>query len=151
MMVVIVAAAALSARAATAAPAVPQVAGTWLIEGTIEESDCDFPGSPFEEEATFTNIGSVARDGTVVNVDPAGGTQVGEAYRLPGNRYAIGFFGLLATGFGPTLLEVRGIGELINPGELTGTFTSYLTTVGGQPICSYSGSLNGSRLVPSAM
>lgn len=144
MIVLIVAAGGLSAAGAAAAPAVPKVAGTWLIEGTIQTSTCP---PPFVADFTFANIGSVARDGTVVNVDPAGGTQVGEAYRLPGDRYAIGFFGFV----GPSLLEVRGIGELVNPGELTGTFTGYLTPLQGGPACSYSGSLNGFRLVPSAV
>ncbi len=138
MILLVIAAGGLSAANA----AVPQVAGTWLITGTVEDTT---PGCP-PEGFTFANLASVARDGTVVNVDPAGGTQVGEASRLPGDRYAISFFGFL----GPNLLEVSGIGELDNPNELAGTFNSTLTLQGTE-VCAYSGSLTGSRLVPSAM
>jgi hypothetical protein len=82
---------------------------------------------------TFSNIFAITRGGTVINVAPGLGTQLGEAYRIEGNSFAIGFFGYLAPGI---MLEIQ---STLNLGEESGNFLALVYAADGTPICQYAG------------
>ncbi len=123
----------------------PKLAGVWEINGMPDPVDGDACG-PTDP---FTNLASIALDGTITNVDPAIGTGVGEGYRLGRKKYAVGFFGFIPIGPGITLrYEVQGTAKLLNSGEFEGRFRTTLTDPNGVlPACVYEGSISGTRLV----
>lgn len=133
----------LATGTASAGTAVPKIAGTWEIVGTPDAGGCG-PSTP------FTNVTTVTRDGTIINVDPALGATVGQAYKLGEKMYAIGFFGFISPAPGITLrLEVQSTLTPVNSGVAAGRFRSIVTDPNGMiPDCVYEGTISGTRLVP---
>ena len=135
----------LAAGEASAAPAVPKIAGTWEIVGTPDPGGCG-PTSP------FTGLTTITPDGYVTNVDPdpAVSATVGQAYKLGKKMYAIGFFGYLNPAPGITLhIEVQSTVTDSGPGEAAGRFRSIVTNPNGIfPECVYEGTITGTRLAP---
>jgi hypothetical protein len=133
------------AAGASAAPAVPKIAGTWEIVGTPDPGGCG-------PTSTFTGLTTITPDGFVTNVDadPAVSTTVGQAYKLGNKLYAIGFFGYLNPAPGITLrIEVQSTVTDSSPGEAAGRFRSIVTDPNGIfPDCVYEGTIAGTRLVP---
>ena len=129
----------LAATPATAGANVNKIKGTWEVAGNPE---------PTCGVGPFVNLVSIARGGTLVNVDPELGAGVGEVYRIGGKTFAAGFFGFINTGQAILRYEVSGKLKLVNDGYMTGTFTAVLLDPAGQPFCSYDGTLEGTRLVP---
>jgi hypothetical protein len=120
----------------------PQVAGTWQILGIPDEGGCG-PDDP------FGGIASISLDGTVVTADPFLGPGFGEAYRVSGDRYAVGFFISPAP---PVFFrtEVQSELELINQDQASGRFrTLFADPVSGEPFCVYEGDLTAQRLEPT--
>lgn len=132
----------LGAGQASAGWVGPRIAGVWEIVGTPDGPSCG-PTNP------FTNLATITIDGTITNVDPVLGASVGEAYRLGGRKYALGFFGFIPLGPGAVLrYEVQGTGKLINTGEVAGRFRTTITDPAGViPDCIYEGTITGTRLV----
>ena len=119
----------------------PKLAGVWEITGTPDAGGCG-PSNP------FTNLSTIAVDGTITNVDPEVGTAVGEGYKLGGKKYAVGFFGFIPVAPGITLrYEVQGTAVLVNDGEFKGKFRTTISDPAGVPTCTYEGTISGQRLV----
>lgn len=118
------------------------MAGTWETFGTPDPGQCG-------PTASFTNLTTITRDGTVVNVDPEVGTAVGNTYRIKKNRFAAGFFGFISPAPGITLkYEVQATAKLLNHGEFTGKFRTTIVDMAGViPDCTYEGVISGHRLV----
>ncbi len=135
--------ASLAASPANAAPNVGALAGTWEITGTPQPTACG-PAVP------FTNLTSIGRNGEIVNVDPAVGIGVGEAYRTGPKVYAVGFFGFITPAPGIMLkYEVQANATLVNSGEFNGQFRTIVTdTAGVIPDCVFEGDIVAFRQVP---
>jgi hypothetical protein len=118
---------------ARAVPALPSVVFLGEATGTVDPATdtCTMIGQPVPP--TFKNIFAITRGGTVINVAPGLGTQLGEVYRIEGNSFALGFFGYLAPG---VLLEIR---STLNLGEDSGDFLALVSQADGTPICQYAG------------
>ena len=116
---------------ASAATAVPKVAGTWEITGTPYPDGCG-PSS------SFTNVANISLGGQITNVDPLLGAFVGQAQKLSATDYGIGFFGYLSPAPGLVLnLEVQATLQLVNPGKAAGKFRSIITDPAGMRILSF--------------
>lgn len=118
------------------------LAGLWEITGTPDAGGCG-PQDP------FMNVVSIGADGTFTNVDPVVGTGVGEVFRIGPNEFGAGFFGYISVGPGPLLrYEVQGELARTNGGEFAGKFRTILTLAEtGTEVCTYEGTIAGSRLV----
>jgi len=113
------------------------------ITGTVDPQQDSCTGMGVPVPPSFTNLTSITSGGTVINVVPGLGTQLGEVYRLGPNQFAAGFFGYLPTPFGLLNLEVQ---STVDYATDTGIFLTLLTAPDGSPICEYGGSLSATRL-----
>ena len=129
-----------AAKNASAGSSVGILNGTWEVTGTPDSSPCAPP--------PFVNLVSITRDGKIINVDPEVGTGVGEAYRISRKTYVAGFFGFINTGQVILRYEVQGELKVINRGEIDGVFLSTIYDPANNPVCQYTGTLEGFRLVP---
>jgi hypothetical protein len=133
MLVLFIAAAGLAAGKASASPELPTVSFLGKAFGTVDPQTDTCSPIGFPVPATFENIFAITRSGTIINVAPGIGTQLGEIRRIGGNRFAVGFFGYLAPG---VQLEIRSTLDL---GEESGDFLALVTDANGELICQYAG------------
>ena len=127
----------VNAEPVPAAPGSP-LRGTWEIQGNPDPT-CNVP--------PFVNLSSISREGRIINVDPAVGTGVGESYRTGPNTFAAGFFGFLDDNGTTLTYEVQGMLSLVDASHFTGSFTAFISDLGGNVLCTYGGTLDGYRLV----
>ena len=140
MLVLVIAVAGLAADKASAGPELPKVAFLGEATGTVDPATDTCSPLGFPVPPTFKNLFAITRSGTLINVAPGIGTQLGEAYRIGGNRFAVGFFGYLVPG---VLLEIR---STLDFGEDSGDFLALVTDANGDPICQYAGVTVAKRL-----
>lgn len=112
-----------------------QLSGTWVIQGQPE---------PTCGVTDFVNFASIGRDGRIVNVDPEVGTGVGEAHRIGSVRFTTVFFGFIPEA--GLSYEVQSTLELVDTAHFAGEFHAILLDANGVEVCSYGGTMEGSRL-----
>ena len=134
MLVLVLAAAGLTADKASASPELPTLSFLGKAFGTVDPATDTCSPIGFPVPPTFENIFAITRSGALINVAPGIGTQIGEVRRIRGNRFAVGFFGYLAPG---VMLEIR---STLDFAEDSGDFLALVTdSATGDLICQYAG------------
>ncbi len=117
------------------------IVGSWTIEGTPNQ-----PGAP-----SFVNLGSIHRDGTVVNSDPVFGSGNGIWRRVGPRSFEVKFLTLVPPNdpfFPPnTLITVRGEITVNRRGRVaTGTFDTTFEDENGNLLLATDGTVTFTRI-----
>jgi hypothetical protein len=121
---------------AFAAASLQKIAGIWEFAGEPDAS-CEAP--------PFVNLTTISNDGTMINLDPTEGASAGRVRLMPNGSYTAHFLGYIAN-TGGLKFEVVGSLSLVDRDALAGTYVVDLSDPGGALICSWGGTITGTRL-----